>query len=90
MTHTLGINAYADLTEEEWASMRGYVPTARNAEPVTFAGVEADDSVDWYAAGKVNAPKDQGMCGSCWAFSAVGAVESANAIAKGDLQIYSE
>ena len=90
VTHTIGINVFADLTDEEWASMRGYIPVARNAVTESFAGVELDDSVDWYAKGMVNDPKDQGQCGSCWAFSAVGAVESANAIKKGNLESYSE
>jgi len=51
---------------------------------------EYKDSIDWRDEYKVSSVKNQGHCGGCWAFSAVGAVESAWAIKKNTLYNLSE
>lgn len=47
-------------------------------------------SIDWRAKGGVTPVQDQGACGSCWAFSATGAVEGSYWIATGELIKFSE
>tara|TARA_B100001094_G_scaffold105952_1_gene102062 strand:+ start:2104 stop:2985 length:882 start_codon:yes stop_codon:yes gene_type:complete len=48
------------------------------------------ESIDWRERGIITNVKNQGKCGSCWAFSATGAIESVNAIDTGELKNVSE
>jgi len=95
------INKFADMTQEEMQSTHmGFIPPVKgtkqykdkqNIPVMKFDndGFNATTS-DWRTKGAVSPVKDQGQCGSCWAFSAVETIESSVFLSTGKLPILSE
>jgi KDEL-tailed cysteine endopeptidase len=87
----LGLNKFADLTSEEFgAKYTGYYPKPTNAIEKTFDVSALPASVNWVTAGAVTPVKNQGDCGSCWAFSSTGSLEGLYFINNTNLASFSE
>ncbi|XP_007972284.3 LOW QUALITY PROTEIN: cathepsin F [Chlorocebus sabaeus] len=93
-TAQYGVTKFSDLTEEEFRTI--YLnPLLREEpgnkmKPAKSVGDLAPPEWDWRSKGAVTKVKDQGMCGSCWAFSVTGNVEGQWFLNQGTLLSLSE
>lgn len=105
-SYSMGHNHFSDLTPDEYQEINklgSYSPglmtpsRSRSNDSITTATlrknrrmVDLPESVDWVEKGAIVPVKNQGMCGSCWAFSAIVAIEGAHYLDTGNLTSLSE
>ena len=91
-TYTLGINEHIyNVYKDEFTVSTMSIYNNNKSKEESLDNIKyVPNSIDWEEKNKVSSVKNQGQCGSCWAFSATEAVESAWAIKKNQLYNLSE
>ncbi|KAM3175313.1 hypothetical protein ACTXT7_008778 [Hymenolepis weldensis] len=97
VSYYVGLNSFADLTLKEFTDT--YLTLQQTSIDKEFWDVQllrespwkpVPNYIDWRKKGYVTPVKDQGQCGSCWAFSATGSLEGQYKKKKGKLISFSE
>jgi C1A family cysteine protease len=90
----LGLSSLTDLSHVEYKKLLGFKlknkAAGHSKKAMDEGPLGTNEAINWIDLGGVNAVKDQGSCGSCWAFSAVAGAECAVFLATKKLPSLSE
>ena len=78
-TYTLGVTPFIDMTEQEFSDFQGLQldgPFSNKCSKFTSQTSSLPESYDWREHNAVTPVKDQGQCGSCYAFSTTNVLET--------------
>lgn len=98
-TAAYGVTEFADFTQDEYFQRTGLLKRNVDEDELTneiqnpeaeIPNIKLPKSHDWRDFNAVTPVKNQGNCGSCWAFSVTGNIEGLNAIKAGKLSSFSE
>lgn len=99
LSYVLGHNHFSGLNSTEFSELMGFKynrlflnnnSTNTNRIISNNSNLSLPLSVDWRIKNVVTPVKDQGQCGSCWAFSSTGSLEGAYSIKYNTLKSFSE
>ncbi|KAJ5066150.1 digestive cysteine proteinase [Anaeramoeba ignava] len=97
LNYKLGVNRFADLSREEIKEILQIHQKPKKSSEMKYArtyeyqGIkDIPQNFDWRDYGAVTWVKDQVICGSCWAFSTIGAIETEYFLKYGTQKLFSE
>uniref|UniRef100_A0A803J679 Cathepsin H n=2 Tax=Xenopus tropicalis TaxID=8364 RepID=A0A803J679_XENTR len=93
--YTMAMNHFADMTSEEMNSRNCFLPTHypskhKPAPRYNVKHAKISKGVDWRDSNCISPVKNQGYCGSCWAFATVGVLEALHCLNGNELHNLSE
>lgn len=86
----MGLNQFSAMTHQEFKEMYLTLDVPRISKKKHVNNDVYLGDIDWVEKGGVTPIKNQGQCGSCWAFSTTGSLEGLSLLSTGDLRTFSE